>query len=404
MRLVESTDIFVSEKFNYYENWILDEPLFISEQCLNDLGNLQKILYKLINEFVTNYSRYKHLMPVPPEVERIIDLFDRKPYHIGTYRTDFVFDMNRQIKLIEITCRMGMNGVFQNAVMEQFAVNYMKNENLQHGRLDLYQGMFKKLDSCLKDVDSVTVLQGSDRKNESNIFTDIFERMDVPVRHVHYTQIGRHLETISNSWIISELSFDEILTIDLKALEFLLPLNITNDFRTIFLIHDKRFFDVLGNTELREAVLTASEIQFFDNYYIPTFSNHQNPQAWQDAKHYKNNWILKHRALGKSQEIYAGVVTDSETWRALFESDRIQDMVLQEWVTQPTYKTTCKGEEVNDYLTGTLLYYDDEFFGLGEFRTSSFPVTNKVDHRKMAGICLSLNDDDRKKIEKKIFI
>ncbi len=386
MDLIESTDMFVQKEFSYYNKWILDEPLLISEGSSKDLSALQKVLNKLINEFVSNFSRYKHLMPVIPEVEQVIELFNRKPYQVGSYRTDFVFDLDRQIKIIEITCRMGLNGVFSCAIMEHFTAQFVQSEKIDCTRIDLYKGIFQKLEANLKDVDSVTVLVGHDKRNESKIFTEIFERMGFRVRQVQYDCIKNHLEEMQNSWIISELSFDEILSIDLKTLEALMPLNITNDFRTVFLIHDKRFFDVLGHAVLRDTVLTAEEIRFFDQYYIPTYAYAQNPRAWENAKYNKNEWILKHRALGKSQEVYAGVVTETQEWEALFEDDKIKEMVLQKWVKQPTYKTTLKGQQVNDYLTGTLLYFDDEYFGLGEFRTSSYPVTNKVDHRKMAGL------------------
>ena len=392
MDLTESTDMFVQKEFNYYNNWILDEPLLISEDSSKDLSALQKILHKLINEFVSNYSRYKHLMPVSPQVERLIQLFNRKPYQVGSYRTDFVFDLDRQIKIIEITCRMGLNGIFLSAIMERFTDLYLESEKIDCTRIDLYSGIFRKLEAYLKDVDSVTVLVGHDKRNESKRFTEIFERMGFKVHQVQFDRIKNHLEEIQNSWIISELSFDEILSIDEQILEALMPLNITNDFRTVFLIHDKRFFDVLGHADLRDSVLTEEEIRFFDQYYIPTYAYAQNPLAWENARHNKDKWILKHRALGKSQEVYAGIVTETQEWEALFEDDKIKEMVLQKWVKQPTYKTTLKGQQVNDYLTGTLLYFDDEYFGLGEFRTSSYPVTNKVDHRKMAALIVGQKD------------
>ena len=403
MTLKDSVEIFVKEQIDYFNQWILDEPIFISERCNDDLGRLQKIMHKLIYEFVTNYSSYKFLMPVTPEVERIIKLFNSKPYKIGTYRTDFVFDSERQVKLIEITCRFAMNGIFSSSILNQSAQNYIDNQKISCQMIDIYSPIFKKLNAYLEGVDSIVVLKGSDLRNESKIFTAIFERIGLKIRQVHYSEIISNLNEMQNSWIISELSFDEILSIDFNTLEALMPLNVMNDFRTVFLIHDKRFFDVLGNSILRKNVLNEEEILFFDRYYIPTFSYDTNAKYWKEARLNKDKWILKHRALGKSQDIYAGIVTEQEEWEKLFQSDKVKEMVLQKWIKQTTYKNTLKGEPINDYLTGTLLYFDNNYYGLGDFRTSSFPVTNKVDHRKMAGLILTKDNNNNEKLMQKIF-
>ena len=43
MTLKESVEIFVEEQIDYYNQWILDEPIFISERYNDDLGQLQYI-------------------------------------------------------------------------------------------------------------------------------------------------------------------------------------------------------------------------------------------------------------------------------------------------------------------------------------------------------------------------
>ena len=41
-----------------------------------------------------------------------------------------------------------------------------------------------------------------------------------------------------------------------------------------------------------------------------------------------------------------------------------QQFILQEWVPQRRFKGTVSGVEFDDYLTGTLMYFDDAYFGL----------------------------------------
>jgi len=388
MTLEESVKEFTLSQYAYFDQWMLDEPLIISEDFNNDLLLLQKLMYKLIQEFVTNYQDYKQLMPIAPEVEDIIQLFNTKPYKIGTYRTDFVFDDKKQVKLIEITCRFALNGMFLSSILNKKADNYLKTNFPSLKSIDCYSGIFKRFTSYLEGVDSIIILKGSDVRNESKIYEAIFERTGLTVEAVHFSEIDQHLDQMKSAWVISELSFDEILSLDKKTLEALVPLNISNDFRTVFLIHDKRFFDVMGNTQLQQKVFSEEEAEFFNRYYIPTYSYDVNSEQWKSAQSNKNRWIIKHRALGKSQEIYAGIVTSEEEWEALFVSDNIGEMVLQEWIDQETSENTLKGEPINDFITGTLLYFDDNYYGFGDFRTSSFPVTNKVDHRKLAGLIL----------------
>ena len=107
------------------------------------------------------------------------------------------------------------------------------------------------------------------------------------------------------------------------------------------------------------------------------------------AKINKDNWILKHNALGKSKSIYAGIVTTAQDWDEIFKKENLNDFVLQRWVPQNKIKGKILDQEYEDYVTGTLLFFNNNYFGLGPFRTSSFPVTNIVDDRKATSIILA---------------
>jgi len=384
--LKESTKVFIEEKGDYYKNWTLDTPLIINKSTYNDVQKLQKILYKLIQQFVNNYNEYAHLMPLSKDSEAIIELFNQKPYKVGTYRTDFVYTDKGQIKLIEITCRFALNGIFQTSIFDEIGKKYCL-DHLKQNSIHPYNDIYKHIESYIKDHKRVYILKGSDQKNESKIYSEILERMGIKVESVNYLNIEKHLYEMKDSWIISELALSEIESLDFSTLKTLSQLDISNDFRTVFLLHDKRFFSVIGNKQLQQSILTEDEITHFMKYYIPTFTFSENQEKWDNAKTHKNNWIIKHRSLGKSQCIYAGPVTEQSEWENLF-TNKLEDMVLQEWIPQTTTSIPYKGDLIEEYITGTLLFYDNHFFGFGEFRTSSFPVTNKVDHRKMAPLIL----------------
>lgn len=384
--IIESTSEFVRERKDYFKQWIFEEPLVISKSHNDEMAGLQKIMYKLIVEFVKNYPCYKDLMPVSQKVEEIIGLFNQKEYNIGTYRTDFVYDSKQRVKLIEITCRFALNGMFSASLMNSLAEEYHSKHFKEIAIKDHYEAIYKHFNEYLEGVDSIVVLKGGDLKNESKIYVDIFKRMGYPLRELPFAEIADNLDGLENSWILSELSFDEICSLDSEVIKKMMPLNIMNDFRTVFLIHDKRFFSVLGNSRLREAALTKEEIEFFEKFYIPTYSFSERKDLWDDAKLNKNNWIIKHRSLGKSEKVYAGIVTDEKLWDSLFLGEDVEDLILQEWIHQTTVKGKIKNQNFDDFITGTLLFFDNEYYGFGEFRTSSFPVTNQGDHRKACSI------------------
>lgn len=58
------------------------------------------------------------------------------------------------------------------------------------------------------------------------------------------------------------------------------------------------------------------------------------------------------------------------------------NLVLQKWVPQRTFEGNIGNKKFNDYVTGTFLFFDNNYFGFGPFRTSSLQVANQIDHRK----------------------
>ena len=81
------------------------------------------------------------------------------------------------------------------------------------------------------------------------------------------------------------------------------------------------------------------------------------------------------------------------------------DYILQPFIRQRTYPCEwerlrvgelCwgKGKHYDEYVCGMMLCMDDHYFDSGVFRTSSAPVTNKVDDRKM---CVIHSDDEELK-------
>ncbi len=64
-------------------------------------------------------------------------------------------------------------------------------------------------------------------------------------------------------------------------------------------------------------------------------------------------------------------------------------MVPQEYVVQRTFSGTIGEKSYRDYAAGTLLCFEEGYYGTGMFRASSYPVTNVVDDRKIVPLVTS---------------
>jgi len=295
-------DLFIKDHYDYFKQWIFDEPIVLSYAHHLKLAKLQKLMHKLIVEFVTNFDKYEDSIIINDKVRKIVNELKDVPYEVGTYRTDFVYDDQKQPKIIEITCRFALNTLFLNSIMNYHTNKYHSKFLKDIELIDNYKNLFPYLIK-LSRGGNIYVLKGKDKKNESAMFKKIFEDAGIEVIELHYSKIPPEIHKMENSWIVTELTLDEIESLDLSIIKKLSQLNLINDFRTVLLIHDKQFFSILGKKSLQEACLTQEEIAFFKDYYIPTYHRDEFPEHWTAARKNKANWILKHKALGKSKSV-----------------------------------------------------------------------------------------------------
>lgn len=386
--LYAAIDKFIADKKAYYQNWVFDTPIVASNKHYKKLLKLHSILHKLILHFVNNFDDYSQLMMLSNKAIEITKSLQKIEYKVGTFRTDFVYDEKKQPKLIEITCRFALNTLFVSSIFDAISKDYHQQKYTGLSVINPYDKLFPYI-AKLSKTGIIYVLKGNDKKNESHFFKGIFEDAGRKVVLLHYKDIKTNLGAITeDDWIVSELTINEIESLEIDIIQKLSQFNLINDFRTALLIHDKQFFSVLVDPKFQEDCLSQEEITFFKEFLIPTYNFNQRKDFWEQAKEDKNNWILKHKALGKSKSIYAGIVTNQEEWDAIFKTD-LNNFVLQKWVPQLTTKGTIQNKEYNDYVTGTLLFFDEYFFGLGLYRTSSYPVTNIGDDRKATALILA---------------
>jgi len=365
----------------YLSQWTFNSPAIITLDTYRQLQHIQKYLYRLICHFGTHYDQYKAFMPVSKRVEEILGMCKDKPYKPGSYRTDFVIDTNNHIKLIEITCRFALNGLFVSGFFNCMTEDYIHKNPIKN--IDPYSAFFDYLMNLYEPFSHICLLKGSFNNNESKYAVPIFEKAGFKVHVLSAQEVETHTHLFENAIIISELNQENWCSFSDDTVKKIIHSNMVNDPRTIFLIHDKRFFSFLCDRSFVSEVLNEEETNQFINYITPTYRPDQMPELWHEARKNKNNWILKPFDKGRSIDVYAGCVSPQETWESLFTGQKTNNMILQPFINQRKFKGYIKDLFHEDYATGILLFLNDHFFGPGVFRTSSHPVTNVVDDRKI---------------------
>jgi hypothetical protein len=367
---------------DYFRPWTYDAPLVISRDTNDRLRRVQQLYMRCVRHFVEHFDRYRPLMPVSDRVLQILERV-RYPYRLGTYRTDFVIDQRNAIKLIETTCRFALNGYFTSGFFHQIA-HRLQADRPDVAWVDDYTPFYSALMDYFGPFDHVCLMKGADGRNETQYVVQVFESAGFPVHVIPSAEVAAHLHLFEGAAVIGELDHDELCGQPDATIDAIIAARPLNDLRTVFLLHDKRFFAVLHHDGFLHDALGDAGARELAPYLVPTYTKLLRPDVWARARGEKDRWILKPSVLGKSIDVYAGCVTDEAEWQALFDSGRADSMVLQSWVEQRRFRGTIGDEQRDDYVAGTLLFFDEGYFGPGLFRASSHPVTNKADDRKIA--------------------
>jgi len=384
-----------ADKTDYYHHWYHAKPMLITSERRDELRRMQALLYKCIAYMAEHYREWvPQYMPLEEKVMEILDRQSRYPFRAGAYRPDYLISEDGQLLLVEITCRFFGHGIWANypsvVKAQQFMAAYPEAS---------WENRYDELLTYMRDIipagRPIYVLKSSDRGSESTFYTKFYEYYGHEVTVYEAAEVEANIDQWSHDAVVfSALNQHDLLSFKMDTLQAMIDVRMLNDFRTIFLIHDKRFLHLIFVDDFTRQCLTEEETAFLRAHTIHTYLYNRNKEIWEDAMQHKDRYILKPYDLGKSVGLYAGVMTDEETWKKnLIESEK-GGFILQPFIHQRTYPCEWEGKHYDEYVCGMMLCMDDCYFGSGVFRTSSAPVTNKVDDRKM---CVIHSDDEELK-------
>ena len=381
-----------AEKTDYYHHWYHEQPMLITSERRDELRRMQAMLYKCIVYMAKHYREWvPRYMPLDDKVMEVLERQSHYPFRAGAYRPDYLISDDGQLLLVEITCRFFGHGIWFNypsvVKAEQIMTTYPGTTWTNR-----YDELLTYMHDIVPEGSSIYVLKSSDRTSEIALYKKFYEYYGHEVTVYEAAQVEEHLGQWSHDAVVfSALNQQDLLSFRMETLQAMIDTRMLNDFRTIFLAHDKRFLHLIFVDDFTRQCLTEEETMFLRQHTIPTYLYNEHPEIWEDALMHKDRYILKPYDLGKSVGLYAGVMTDEEMWRKVLGS---MFTILQPFIKQRTYPCVWEGKHYDEYVCGMMLCMDERYFDSGMFRTSSTPVTNKVDDRKM---CVIHSDDEELK-------
>ena len=377
---------------SYYARWYHARPMVIPSARRDELRTLHRVLYKCIAHMVEHYREYvPKYMPLDDREMAALEMQEAYPFRAGTYRPDYIVSEDGGLMLCEITSRFFAHGIFMFYFSEWVADRFMEGfpDARRERRFEEMLAYMLALPGKKRDI---VVLKSADKTSEIKLYAPFYRHFGRNVTVLEAGEVEANVKSLGNAFVLSALNQRDLMSYRPETLRAMVDAGMVNDLRTIFLIHDKRFMRLWFLDEFTDRCLSPGETAFLRAHAIPTWLWGTEPGEWEKARLDKNGYILKHHRLGKSEQVYAGPMTDDALWQAQWTSGAVRDMILQPFIRQRRYPTVWEGTAFEDYICGMMLCVDDQYFDSGLFRASSLPVTNKGDDRK---ICPIHTDDPR---------
>ena len=368
-------------------------PIELSSFERDEQSQLHKVLFRAINQIVTNYffdERVQAILSLPKELLSVLQLAREHPYRVGSFRPDFLHSQNGGIVICEINARFPANAYFISHYINNI-VDKLKYLNPLCAPLPGLSKISHYFLRGHKPGTRCSIIKGREKGWDIHFFKYEMERAGLAVEWQDFCGLqARDGKFYSDQemidYLVLELHQDELLHSVSPTMLAAIADNIEclNDLRTIFLVHDKRFLAVLGSQEIVSDYLSPEDSLFLSEHVVPTYSISvavaTNSDVVEESLANQQDWVLKPNLLGKGEGVVFGKNLDFNTWRRTIEEYRESDYVLQRYIPQAQYSliNACSGVVARHSfnVVGTLLCFDDVFFGPGIYRASAGDIVN----------------------------
>ena len=138
------------------------------------------------------------------------------------------------------------------------------------------------------DKKEIYVLKSADKTGEIALYKPFYEAWGKRVEIFEAEDVERNIDRWKKGFVISALNQKDLLSFSDGTTEAMIEAGMYNDFRTIFLIHDKRFMNLWFQDAFTDRCLTGEEAAFLRSHAIPTYLYGDRDDIWQEARRNKD--------------------------------------------------------------------------------------------------------------------
>jgi hypothetical protein len=388
-KVVSYSDLILQLK-EYFEeipfkgkNTFLNVPMLVDPFQLKVYSRLSEVLNDVIKKIVLNYfndKRIREIYQLDDELESILRLAESKPYQVGMYRPDFVFDQSGQLKICEIGCRYPINGWMLSYYTRQIFNKLLPINEDNNGTLfeqaSFVSTISNDLDSS-KNLFYVHDLEGGTEAYQffNELTKQGFSVKDISLKELEITAGKLTVNGATATQFVLEMDREELKKMSPEVLQGLIDSEkCLNDIRTLILVHDKRILSVLYDEQIMRDYIKDEDYDFLKRFLIPSYTLDSEKRR-NEVINSASNWVLKKNSGGRGIGIYVKNDCTPETWNNVV-SKEWKNYMIQEYVDQKLFdlEQDDKTESIN--IVGLLLFYNAQSFGPGIFRGSSQSVIN----------------------------
>jgi len=357
-------------------------PAVVDASHLSALKRLAQLLDGALRAIVERYfedSRIRAIYRLPETLDRILRQTRGKPYNIGLYRPDFIYDKDGQPRICEIGSRYPLNGWI---VSRLAAEAYDQAAECLGLRTQIEQFTFVS-DLLNLHPPGSTVAMVHEREAGTEIFylRDAMRRQGTEFLQVapgSLSTMGGRLSVDGRliDRAILELDRSELPKIADDALAALINSEAYfNDVRTLVLVHDKRVLAVLCNEEIMRDCLPDADLAELHQYLIPSWAP-ASPEEAEIVLSQPENLIAKRSSGGRGLGTVVRGDSDLTLWKSLV-SDHWADYMFQPYLQQLEYLSPeHESDQSLIHLVGMQLCWNATSYGIGVFRGSDQAVIN----------------------------
>ena len=375
---------FSARRMAYYARWIHAQPIVVTPERDRELHRLQRVLYACASHFAKTWREWLHVVPHADAVIETLEYSERYPYVAGTWRPDVLMCADGSLRACEITSRFFGNGYFLS--------NFYAMAGLGKGRaagavrlrsyMDEMLGHFARMAG---EKSRLVVLKSADPSDSIRLYVPFYEALGLSATILEFEAIERNLGLLGDdALVVSALNQADLARLAPETRHLMADVGCKNDFRTIYLLHDKRFFRLFFEDAFTSGCLSSEDTVFLREHTVETYLPALDAEVFDYARDHKGGFIIKNHWLGKSEQVRAGCLCTQDEWESFFEPGMVENMILQPFLEPRSFDVTWEGRDYVDFVCGTMLALDERYYGPGVIRASNSRVINQGDDRKFS--------------------